>query len=94
MELISCEHLGGGYGNAGMRPERHLSGRNLAGQPAALSRKPGDSGGKAVNPRGMGTASPSKLTSLLFSASGSGQPQKKLSILGIALFLQGADFYD
>jgi hypothetical protein len=30
MELIRCMNLSGGYGNAGMRPERRLSGRNLS----------------------------------------------------------------
>ena len=32
---LYCQHLGGGYGSAGMRPERRPSGRNAW---AALSR--------------------------------------------------------
>jgi hypothetical protein len=58
MDLIVWKHLSGGYGNAGMRPERRLSGRNHSGRRMPL---PGflDSGVKAVNPRGMGTESPS-----------------------------------
>src|SRR5947209_20421564 len=57
MEVVGYEHLGGGYGNAGMRPERRLSGRNTAGQ-LVLSCRSGYSGEKAINPRGMGTESP------------------------------------
>src|ERR1700730_10611634 len=41
-------HLGGGYGNAGMRPERRPSGRNGGAAPAA--QRISHSGGKAVNP--------------------------------------------
>lgn len=59
MELIGWGYLSGGYGNAGMRPERRLSGRNRSGRlepfPSFL-----DSGAEAVNPRGLGTESPSK----------------------------------
>jgi hypothetical protein len=59
MEVIVWKHLGGGYGNAGMRPERRLSGRNRSGRlapfPSFL-----DSGAEAVNPRGLGTESPPK----------------------------------
>jgi len=34
MELIVWRHLSGGYGDAGMRPERRLSGRNRSGRRA------------------------------------------------------------
>ena len=58
---IYCSHLSGGYGNAGMRPERRFSGRNGSGRREPL-RKPGfHSGAKAINPRGLGTESPSHL---------------------------------
>jgi hypothetical protein len=46
LSLVVCGHLSGGYGNAGMRPERRLSCR--------LSY----SGLNALNPRGSGTESP------------------------------------
>src|SRR5580704_3978217 len=61
-------YLGGGYGNAGMRPERRLSGRNGSGRRQPL-RKPGShSGANALNPRGLGTESPSgKALSLIAS---------------------------
>jgi hypothetical protein len=56
MELIGWKHLSGEYGNAGMRPERRLSGQNLSGRRQPL---PSffDSGATAINPRGMWTES-------------------------------------
>jgi hypothetical protein len=72
MELIGWKHLSGGYGNAGMRPEHRLSGRNRSGR-----RKPLpcflDSGAKAINPRGLGTESPFKEDLFLVLHTGSGQ---------------------
>ena len=59
MELIRWMNLSGGYGDAGMRPERRLSGRNGSERREPL-RKPGcHSGANAINPRGLGTESPS-----------------------------------
>ena len=55
-------YLGGGYGNAGMRPERRPSSRNGGGGASRPDFLTTDSGGKALNPRGLGTASPSKTT--------------------------------
>jgi hypothetical protein len=59
MELVGWGHLSGGHGNAGMRPERRLRGRNHRGRRKSL---PGflDSGAKAINPRGLGTESPTR----------------------------------
>ena len=48
-------HLGGGYGNAGMRPERRPRRQHKAGR---RSRSARDADRKAINPRGLGTASP------------------------------------
>jgi hypothetical protein len=71
MELVGWKHLSGGYGNAGMRPERRLSGRNRSGRrrpfPSFL-----DSGEKAINPRGLGTESPFQKTLFLLFGLGSG----------------------
>jgi hypothetical protein len=50
--------LSGGYGNAGMRPERRLSGPEWRGG-MSRPKETSHSGGKAVNPRGLGTESPS-----------------------------------
>jgi hypothetical protein len=64
--LIHAQHvlywpyLGGGYGNAGMRPERRLSGRNGSGRRQPLRQPSCHSGAKAINPRGLGTESPTE----------------------------------
>jgi hypothetical protein len=80
MELIRLKHLSGGYGNAGMRPERRLSGRNHSGRqqpfPSFL-----DSGANAINPRGLGTESPSRKAFFLSSRPGSGQSLKRWASL-------------
>jgi len=80
MELVGWKHLSGGYGNAGMRPERRLSGRNRSGRrrpfPSFL-----DSGEKAINPRGLGTESPFQKTLFLLFGLGSGQPPKRSAFL-------------
>ena len=59
---LNCEDLSGGYGNAGMRPERRLSGRKGRDgwevgdpQPSGLASL---SGAKALNP-GSARAAPS-----------------------------------
>jgi hypothetical protein len=57
--LIRWSNPGGGYADAGTRPERRPSGRNNAGR-RKPSRWPKYSGGEAVNPRRMGTESPFK----------------------------------
>src|SRR4051812_29700991 len=57
----SDRHLGGGYGSAGMRPERRPSGRKCVG---GASRLRGISGGKALNP-GSARAEPSQSCKLL-----------------------------
>ena len=57
---LNCEDLGGGYGSAGMRPERRLSGRKGEGGvaiPAVSSASL--SGAKALNP-GSARAEPSQ----------------------------------
>lgn len=59
MKLIRWVNLSGGYGNAGMRPEHRLRGRNRSGRPQPLPSFH-DSGANAINPRGLGTESPSK----------------------------------
>ena len=79
MELIGWKHLSGGYGNAGMRPERRLSGQNRSGRrqsvPSFL-----DSGVKALNPRGLGTESPFQKT-LSSHRYGDGQSPKSWAFL-------------
>jgi hypothetical protein len=57
VHLVTCGHLSGGYGNAGMRPERRLSCRNKAERFRPLCRF-SYSGPNALNPRGSGTESP------------------------------------
>lgn len=89
MELIGWKHLSGGCGDAGMRRERRLSGRNHSGRrkplPSFL-----DSGAKAINPRGLGTESPSNRASTL--RFGRAWPiTEVVGILGLAISLQGAD---
>ena len=80
MQLIGWKYLSGGYGNAGMRPERRLRGRNRSGRrqlfPSFL-----DSGANAINPRGLGTESPSRKTFFLSSRPGSGQSLKRWAFL-------------
>jgi len=80
MELIGWKHLVGGYGNAGMRPERRLSGRNRSGQRELLPSL-ADSGVNAINPRGLGTESPFQKSSFPFIAVGSGQSPKRWAFL-------------
>ena len=55
-DRLFWQHLGGGYGSAGMRPERRPSGRKCVG---GASRLRGISGGKALNP-GSARAEPSQ----------------------------------
>ena len=93
MELIGWKHLSGGYGNAGMRPERRLSGRNRSGRrtlfPSFL-----DSGAKAINPRGLGTESPFQKGFFPFIAAGRVVNHQSVDILGIWISLQGVYFND
>ena len=64
MELLGWIHLAGGYGNAGMRPERRAWSRNGAGRRMPpLCRK--HSGPKAINPRGLGACVREDLMDLL-----------------------------
>jgi hypothetical protein len=93
MELIGWKQLSGGYGNAGMRPERRLSGRNRSGQrellPSFL-----DSGAKAINPRVLGTESPFQKRSLPFIEPGEWSTTKALTFLEYGISLQGVHFND
>ena len=79
MELIGWKDPSGGYGNAGMRPEHRLGGRNITGR----RKRPfwQHSGATAINPRGMGTESPLHQALFLVSQVGSGQSLKLWAFL-------------
>ena len=62
--LIIWIRLGGGYGSAGMRPERRIRCRNDAGRCKPLPRSV-HSGPKAINPGGLGACVREDLMDLL-----------------------------
>ena len=94
MGVIGWKNLDGGYGDAGMRPERRARSRNGEGR----REPPQDrihSGQKALNPRGLGTESPSKEARLLSRLSEQEwSTTKALSILGVGIFSKEQNFYD
>jgi hypothetical protein len=94
MGVIGWKHLDGGYGNAGMRPERRARSRNGGGRREPPQDR-SHSGQKAINPRGLGTESPSKEARFLFSLSEEEwSTTEALSILGIGIFSKERNFYD
>jgi hypothetical protein len=86
MELIVWKHLDEGYDNAAMRPERRAGGRNGKGRlkrPQTILH----SGQKAINPRALGTESPSIEVPFLFGWSKEEWSTTEVpSILGIGIF--------
>jgi hypothetical protein len=83
--------LGGGYGHAGMRPERRLRSRDseracLHSSSLSWPRNPGE---KAINPRGLGTASPSKASFFpLRCGCGLGAPAPRAALEHVAVMQQ------
>jgi hypothetical protein len=81
MELLGWIYLAGGYGNAGMRPERRARSRKVAGW-CETPRHRSLSGRKALNPGAVGTESPLKEAVFLLN---SWSITEAVSILGIGI---------
>jgi hypothetical protein len=80
MELIGWNHLSGRYGNAGMRPERRLRGRNRSGRRQSFPSFH-DSGGERDKSQGFGDGVPISKGAFPFPWLEGGQSLKRWAFL-------------